>query len=144
MSNVKASDLPKAEHDELACTYAALMLHDDGMGSRSLLRNWTRLLRHLGTRLSHTGHRSLPRPSRDKMLVNFWLTSPPLALLLVQLLTVPLLLRKRLQRKKRKRKQKMSTWPVSSVMTTSTDHTSVSWKFYGEIAELASFTPLIL
>tara|TARA_B110000305_G_C18797455_1_gene341124 strand:+ start:124 stop:309 length:186 start_codon:yes stop_codon:yes gene_type:complete len=31
MSNVKASDLPKAEHDELACTYAALMLHDDGL-----------------------------------------------------------------------------------------------------------------
>merc|ERR1711865_276468 len=27
----EASKLPKADHDELACTYAALMLHDDGL-----------------------------------------------------------------------------------------------------------------
>ena len=31
MASVEASKLPKADHDELACTYAALMLHDDGL-----------------------------------------------------------------------------------------------------------------
>ena len=31
MASVEASQLPKAEHDELCCAYAALMLHDDGL-----------------------------------------------------------------------------------------------------------------
>merc|ERR1712167_181583 len=31
MASVEASKLSKADHDELCCTYAALMLHDDGM-----------------------------------------------------------------------------------------------------------------
>ena len=31
MASVEASKLSKADHDELACTYAALMLHDDGL-----------------------------------------------------------------------------------------------------------------
>merc|ERR1712070_1255175 len=31
MAAVELSKLPKADHDELACTYAALMLHDDGL-----------------------------------------------------------------------------------------------------------------
>merc|ERR1711934_613837 len=29
MASVEANKLSKADHDELACTYAALMLHDD-------------------------------------------------------------------------------------------------------------------
>merc|ERR1712159_986270 len=31
MASVKASDLSKAEKDELCCSYAALMLYDDGV-----------------------------------------------------------------------------------------------------------------
>ena len=31
MASVEASQLSKAEHDELCCSYAALMLHDDGL-----------------------------------------------------------------------------------------------------------------
>ena len=31
MASVEASKLSKSDHDELACTYAALMLHDDGL-----------------------------------------------------------------------------------------------------------------
>mmetsp|Transcript_474 Transcript_474/g.935 ORF Transcript_474/g.935 Transcript_474/m.935 type:complete len:120 (-) Transcript_474:247-606(-) len=31
MASVEASKLSKAEHDELCCSYAALMLHDDGV-----------------------------------------------------------------------------------------------------------------
>tara|TARA_B110000503_G_scaffold121780_1_gene185677 strand:+ start:133 stop:285 length:153 start_codon:yes stop_codon:yes gene_type:complete len=31
MASVEAKDLSKAEHDELCCSYAALMLHDDGL-----------------------------------------------------------------------------------------------------------------
>ena len=31
MSSVLPSELSKSDHDELACTYAALMLHDDGL-----------------------------------------------------------------------------------------------------------------
>ena len=31
MASVEASKLSKADHDELCCSYAALMLHDDGL-----------------------------------------------------------------------------------------------------------------
>ena len=31
MASVEASKLSKSDHDELACTYAALILHDDGL-----------------------------------------------------------------------------------------------------------------
>merc|ERR1712224_101086 len=31
MASVEASKLSKADHDELCCSYAALMLHDDGV-----------------------------------------------------------------------------------------------------------------
>merc|ERR1712216_941422 len=31
MASVEASKLPKADKDELCCSYAALMLHDDGL-----------------------------------------------------------------------------------------------------------------
>ena len=31
MASVEASKLSKADHDELCCAYAALMLHDDGL-----------------------------------------------------------------------------------------------------------------
>merc|ERR1712167_408964 len=31
MASVEASKLSQAEHDELCCSYAALMLHDDGV-----------------------------------------------------------------------------------------------------------------
>ena len=31
MASVEAKDLSKADHDELCCSYAALMLHDDGL-----------------------------------------------------------------------------------------------------------------
>ena len=31
MANVEAKNLSKADHDELCCSYAALMLHDDGL-----------------------------------------------------------------------------------------------------------------
>merc|ERR1711937_213650 len=31
MANVEAAKLSKADHDELCCSYAALMLHDDGL-----------------------------------------------------------------------------------------------------------------
>ena len=31
MASVDVKSLSKAEHDELACSYAALMLHDDGV-----------------------------------------------------------------------------------------------------------------
>merc|ERR1712096_584181 len=31
MANVEVSKLSKADHDELCCSYAALMLHDDGL-----------------------------------------------------------------------------------------------------------------
>ena len=31
MPSVEASKLSKAEHDELCCSYAALMLHDEGL-----------------------------------------------------------------------------------------------------------------
>ena len=31
MASVEASKLSKEEHDELCCSYAALMLHDDGL-----------------------------------------------------------------------------------------------------------------
>ena len=31
MASVKASDLSKADHDELCCSYAALMLYDDAV-----------------------------------------------------------------------------------------------------------------
>jgi hypothetical protein len=30
MASVEANKLSKADHDELCCSYAALMLHDDG------------------------------------------------------------------------------------------------------------------
>ena len=30
MAHVDPSQLSKSEHDELACAYAALLLHDDG------------------------------------------------------------------------------------------------------------------
>merc|ERR1711959_647843 len=32
MASVEAGSLSQAEHDELCCSYAALMLHDDGVG----------------------------------------------------------------------------------------------------------------
>ena len=31
MASVEASKLSKADHDELCCSYAALLLHDDGV-----------------------------------------------------------------------------------------------------------------
>ncbi len=31
MASVEVSKLSKADHDELCCSYAALMLHDDGL-----------------------------------------------------------------------------------------------------------------
>ena len=31
MASVEASKLSKSDHDELVCSYAALMLHDDGV-----------------------------------------------------------------------------------------------------------------
>ena len=31
MASVDVKSLSKAEHDELCCSYAALMLHDDGI-----------------------------------------------------------------------------------------------------------------
>ena len=31
MASVESSKLSKADHDELCCSYAALMLHDDGL-----------------------------------------------------------------------------------------------------------------
>merc|ERR1712228_1048487 len=31
MASVEAGSLSKADHDELCCSYAALMLHDDGL-----------------------------------------------------------------------------------------------------------------
>merc|ERR1712224_970738 len=31
MASVEAAKLSKADHDELCCSYAALMLHDDGL-----------------------------------------------------------------------------------------------------------------
>ena len=31
MASVEAKNLSKADHDELCCSYAALMLHDDGL-----------------------------------------------------------------------------------------------------------------
>merc|ERR1711990_637709 len=31
MASVEAGSLSKADHDELCCSYAALMLHDDGV-----------------------------------------------------------------------------------------------------------------
>ena len=31
MASVEASKLSKADHDELCCSYAALLLHDDGL-----------------------------------------------------------------------------------------------------------------
>merc|ERR1712093_156317 len=31
MASVEASKLSKADHDELCCAYAALMMHDDGL-----------------------------------------------------------------------------------------------------------------
>ena len=31
MASVEASKLSKADHDELCCSYAALMLHDEGL-----------------------------------------------------------------------------------------------------------------
>ena len=31
MASVDVSQLSKQEHDELACAYAALLLHDDGL-----------------------------------------------------------------------------------------------------------------
>ena len=31
MASKEASQLSAAEHDELCCSYAALMLHDDGL-----------------------------------------------------------------------------------------------------------------
>lgn len=31
MASVEANKLSKADHDELCCSYAALMLHDDGL-----------------------------------------------------------------------------------------------------------------
>merc|ERR1712100_586904 len=31
MATVEAGSLSKADHDELCCSYAALMLHDDGL-----------------------------------------------------------------------------------------------------------------
>ncbi len=40
MASVELSKLSKAEHDELCCSYAALMLHDDGLEiTVSLQRN---------------------------------------------------------------------------------------------------------
>ena len=31
MANVEVKNLSKADHDELCCSYAALMLHDDNL-----------------------------------------------------------------------------------------------------------------
>ena len=31
MASVEVSQLSKSDHDELVCSYAALMLHDDGI-----------------------------------------------------------------------------------------------------------------
>ena len=41
MASVEVSKLSQADHDELVCAYAALMLHDDGLEiTVSLLILW--------------------------------------------------------------------------------------------------------
>jgi hypothetical protein len=70
MASVELSKLSKAEHDELCCSYAALMLHDDGLEiTVSLFNNLIffreinsqRSSKHQETKLNLTGLCSLQK-----------------------------------------------------------------------------------
>lgn len=44
MASVEATALSKSDHDELCCSYAALMLHDDGVEITVSDRTWINLV----------------------------------------------------------------------------------------------------
>ena len=131
MASVELSKLSKAEREELVCSYAALMLHDDGLEITVSLKqinlilysyrkiNSKKLLRHQETQLNLTGPAFSLRLLRVQMLMISLQTLLLLPLLVVPLVLVqllPLLLRRR--KKKRRKRSRMSIWEVfSEVMT---------------------------
>ena len=150
MASVDVSQLSKADHDELCCAYAALLLHDGELeitvsnqtaqfhifiDSDQLILIWfnyrvtssLRLLRPQETKLSHTGPPSSPRHLRDKTLRTSSPTSaqlPPLLLPPLEpplpLLVVPLPPRRR--KSQRRKKPPMSTWEASSETITENEN----------------------
>ena len=130
MASVELSKLSKAEHDELCCSYAALMLHDDGLEITVSLKqinlilysyrkiNSKKLLRHQETQLNLTGPAFSLRLLRVQMLMISLQTLLLLPLLVVPLLVQQLLLLLRRKKKKRRKRSRMSIWEVfSEVMT---------------------------
>ena len=77
MAQVDVSLLSKAEHDSLACGYAALLLHDDGLditvcSFSSIIpireKKLQKFLRQVETMSNHTGQVCLPKLSKVKTL----------------------------------------------------------------------------
>ena len=106
MAHVDVSELSKPEHDSLACGYAALLLHDDGLEitvTPSFLtflreKKLEKFLMQVVTRLNHTGHQCSLKLFKVKTLRNSSQLSPQLQLLLqapqLLLLKLPLLKQK--------------------------------------------------
>ena len=130
MASVELSKLSKAEREELVCSYAALMLHDDGLEITVSLKqinlilysyrkiNSKKLLRHQETQLNLTGPAFSLRLLRVQMLMISLQTLLLLPLLVVPLLVQQLLLLLRRKKKKRRKRSRMSIWEVfSEVMT---------------------------
>ena len=99
MATVAASSLSKQEHDELCCSYAALLLHDDDQ--EITVRTFVLTLRKRKslkssklpeTKLSLTGPVSSPRPSKARTSPSSLLLLDPLDLLPLPLLPPPLLM----------------------------------------------------
>ena len=85
MATVAASTLSKQEHDELCCSYAALLLHDDDqeISVRTFVltprkRKSLKSSKLPETKLSLIGPVSSPRPSKVRTLPSSLLLSDPL------------------------------------------------------------------
>ena len=123
MASVEVSKLSSQEVAELACTYAALILHDDEQditGTYPTIQvtrsaSWSQPQE---SSLSPTGLKSSPRLLKARTSVHFSTSEPPL----LPLPLLPLLLRRRKRRKRRRRKplhhprrkRKRWTWATSS------------------------------
>merc|ERR1711976_522834 len=120
MASKEASALSAAEHDELCCSYAALMLHDDGLDITS--EKLSAVIKASGNTVEPYWPMLFAKALIAKTLE---ISSPKSPLLVdqeeppqqVQLLVVMTLQR----RKKRKKRRLTSIWEVFSVKRTITE-----------------------
>ena len=123
MASVEVSKLTSQEVAELACTYAALILHDDEQditGTHPTIQaiRSASSLQLQESRLSPTGLKYSPRLSKAKTSVHFSTSEAQLHPLHLLPLSLPQLQRRRRRRRKPlhhpRRKRKRWTWATSS------------------------------